>query len=817
MREDIISGIEISYETIPSKQMHWHDTLQIVYQLAGKSKISLHGQQYIMHESDMLAVNPFELHNVELLGASAAVSFQFSQKLLEKVEGLRFACNSCLYAKKEQTKFDPLRAALAAIFSRYYAERPREDLELLSHTYELLHLLSTRFRSEESAPQGGNQSRISSILQYLNTHYAEEITLRDLAGREYLSPNYLSQFFRDRLHTTFTQYLSDIRLAHGFFELCNTGKSVTEIALDNGFGRVDAFIERFRRKYEITPGKYRKGLMRIDAADPKLIPAEQDAAHCRALGTRFQALLRYAARPPETVLQALPPSVQTVSVRTGAAGKQIEPDWKTIINAGYADDCCTAEVQQQLAVLQKTIGFEYVRFHGIFSDTMHIYGEDTAGEPKLHFTYADLLLDRLLALGFKPYIEFGFLPEALSGQTRFVYQNRSHIGYPKDIRKWSRLVRDFLLHCMERYGRGAVRQWRFSLFSITFSLYGFLTAQEYATLYAETRRAVKQADEALLYGGPGFEGSLLLDGRHEAAHDFFRHCVAADCVPDFVTMQSFPHSSDEIACEFNRIVHQNDLTASFALSQNESFMADAISAMRDMLARYGLERLPIIIEEWNSTIWQRDLCSDTCYKSVYIVKNLLETMGTTGGKAYWTVSDLINDWKIDGKLFHGGHGLFTYNGLPKASFYAFQFLSRMGTELLSAGNGWYITRGGGSLQILLYHYCHYNALYRMLLEFHDPAERYSAFQKKAPLEVHIDCLDAEGESFVCEYLRISRASGSALDEWIRMGAPEMLTGENLTYLRHRSEPVRWIEHRRSLRDIRVRLEPLEVVLICVRL
>ena len=197
------------------------------------------------------------------------------------------------------------------------------------------------------------------------------------------------------------------------------------------------------------------------------------------------------------------------------------------------------------------------------------------------------------------------------------------------------------------------------------------------------------------------------------------------------------------------------------------------------------------------------------------MKNMLENMDQTKGKAYWTVSDLINDWKIDGKLFHGGHGLITYNGIPKASFYAYELLAHMGHELLDAGDGWYVTRSAAQIQILLYHYCHYNTMYRMLFEFHAPSERYSAFQKKAPVEYEISIPDAEGKSFVCEYFRIGRNSGSSLDEWIRLGAPEELSADNLAYLKHRSEPVRWMERRGTLTDIKVTLEPLEVVQIII--
>lgn len=811
-----LADFHIDYEISPCKTLHWHDHLQIIYQLSGKSKVSLHSQQYVMHESDILVVNPFELHNAELLGYSSLLSFCIPRNMITACAGIQFNCISCLCSARYKSELDALRQELAEIFQLYWEEKDEKSLELLSHIYEFIHQLKTHFGTALKAVPPLDQPRLSNIIAYLNAHYAEDISLQRLAKHEYLSPNYLSQLFRNKLNTTFTECLGNIRLSHGFFELCNTNKSITEIALDNGFNRVDSFIERFRRKYSITPAKYRKGLSVIDYADPKLIPAQNQSSEI-TLGTRFQALLKYRIHQPNIPQTDFPPVKRSIHFSASHKGKTIQHDWNTIINAGYADDCFTAEVQEQLAYLQKTICFRYVRFHGIFSDSMHIYEEDHNGIPSFHFTYVDMLLDRLMSLGFQLFIEFGFLPQALSSHKSCVYQNHSHIGFPNSLENWKLLVRSFLQHCISRYGMHVVRQWKFSLFSISFSLYGFLSVENYYQLHQATYQVVKQVNSDFTFCGPGIEGSQLSHAEDTTCLSFLRNCIADHCVPDCITFHSFPHSFEEINTDFNRIVHHNNPAATFTLSSNENFMSDTITNMKNTLASLQLEHLPILIDEWNSTIWQRDLCSDTCYKAVHIVKNIVENMDRTAGKAYWTISDLINDWKIDGKLFHGGHGLFTYNGIPKSSFYAFQMLSRLGDTLLSSGNGWYITRNTGRIQILLYHYCHYNTMYRMLFEFHDSTERYSAFQRKAALEFHIHVDDVPAGNYTCEYHRIGRTSGSSLDEFIRLGSPEDLSFDDLTYLKHRSEPVRYIECRNSLHDITVTVEPLEVVQILIKL
>lgn len=809
-------NFQIKYEITPCKELHWHDHLEIIFQLSGKSKISLRGQQYMMHEDDILVINPFELHNAELLGFSSYLSFCIPRAILLQGKPLQFSCFSFLCSSRQHAELNAIRQELAEIFQLYLEESDAENLKLLSHLYELIHLLKTHFSTEAAVLPTLDQPRLSGIITYLNEHYTEEITLQALAKQEFLSPNYLSQLFRDKLHTTFTDCLGDIRLSHAFFDLCNTEKSITEIALENGFSRVDTFIDRFRKKYDVTPGKFRKGLPSFMTDIPHRIPSQDTAADDITLGRRFHSLLKY--RAPHNAISQEDDKPMNRSVRFSALhkGATLQHDWKTIINAGYADDCFTVEVQNQLAHLQKMVGFRYVRFHGIFSDSMHIYEEDASGTPLFHFTYVDMLLDRLLSLGFQLFIEFSFLPQALSSMPDGVYQNHSHICFPNSLDNWKLLVQRFLQHCISRYGIHIVRQWKFSLFSISFSLYGFLSAEAYYQLYHATYSVVKSLDPSFAFCGPGIEGSQLMHGQDDTCLMFLQNCLRDNCVPDCITFHSFPHSFDEINTNFNQMVHHNNLSMTFSLSKNENFMSDVISNMKHMLTSLHLDHIPMLIDEWNSTIWQRDLCSDTCYKAVHIIKNTVENMDRTIGKAYWTVSDLINDWKIDGKLFHGGHGLFTYNGIPKSSVYAFQMLSRLGDTFLASGEGWYATRSVDEIQIILYHYCHYNTMYRMLSEFHDPEERYSAFQQKSPISFHIHIDGVSAGNYICEYHRIGRNGGSPLDEYIRMGSPADLSDDNLSYLAHRSEPIRYIEQRQSLTDITLTLQPLETALLLIR-
>ena len=64
--------------------------------------------------------------------------------------------------------------------------------------------------------------------------------------------------FKDNLGITVKEYLSRIRLWHAQEQLIETDYPVIDIAICNGFPNVKSFNQVFKRKYQITPAKYRE-------------------------------------------------------------------------------------------------------------------------------------------------------------------------------------------------------------------------------------------------------------------------------------------------------------------------------------------------------------------------------------------------------------------------------------------------------------------------------------------------------------------------------------------------------------------------------
>ncbi len=95
-------------------------------------------------------------------------------------------------------------------------------------------------------------------------------------------------------------------------------------------------------------------------------------------------------------------------------------------------------------------------------------------------------------------------------------------------------------------------------------------------------------------------------------------------------------------------------------------------------------------------------------------KNFLENEEALQGIAYLSVNDRLDEIFPARETYHGGFGLFTMNGIPKAVCTALRLLGRMGSRLVKRGDGYFISTEPekNRSQIYLYNYVHDDMLYR---------------------------------------------------------------------------------------------------------
>jgi xylan 1,4-beta-xylosidase len=183
----------------------------------------------------------------------------------------------------------------------------------------------------------------------------------------------------------------------------------------------------------------------------------------------------------------------------------------------------------------------YVRVHNLLTSgagssslkwgSTNAYREDAAGNPVYSWTIVDRIFDVFHETGIKPLVEIGFMPEALSTHPEPYRHNFPHgqifTGWaypPKDYRKWSELVFQFVHHLRERYGDAEVKTWLWEVWNEPDIAYWQGTPEEYFKLYDYSADAILRAVPEARIGGPDTTGPASPKAA-EFLRQFLQHCA----------------------------------------------------------------------------------------------------------------------------------------------------------------------------------------------------------------------------------------------------------------------------------------------------
>jgi xylan 1,4-beta-xylosidase len=159
------------------------------------------------------------------------------------------------------------------------------------------------------------------------------------------------------------------------------------------------------------------------------------------------------------------------------------------------------------------------------------YSESADGKPVYSWTILDAIFDTYLKNGVRPYAQIGFMPEALSTHPE-PYQHSWKPGAryeqivtgwaypPKDYDKWRELARQWVQHCVERYGKAEVETWYWQVWNEANGSYWKASPAEFHKLHDYAIDGVRQALPTARVGGPDVAGA---GGRW--TRDFLEHCL----------------------------------------------------------------------------------------------------------------------------------------------------------------------------------------------------------------------------------------------------------------------------------------------------
>ena len=264
--DKIFAWRELREEGFVMPSPHCHTFFELFYVESGACSFFIGNNVYDLHEGDFMLIPPQVFHYTRYpYGACRRCNVFFragdvGERVKEALpQGEKFFGQIRIFQVPEA-----YRGQIAELIAGMAREEKICDslsgpiLETLLQQLFLLCCRECTFLEDMPEDIHTTDREIVLAAQFRGQHYMDDISAADIAKAAGYSPNYLSRRFREAAGIGVHEYLMFIRLQRAALELVSTDDSVTEIALRCGFSDGNYFKDAFKKKYGVTPSKYRK-------------------------------------------------------------------------------------------------------------------------------------------------------------------------------------------------------------------------------------------------------------------------------------------------------------------------------------------------------------------------------------------------------------------------------------------------------------------------------------------------------------------------------------------------------------------------------
>lgn len=246
---------------------HSHDHYEFYFFIRGSIKIAIEGNVFDVAPYDMFIYPPGYMHNnipqnPEVIYERAY--FYVSINCLRKMSDADYNLAACIDQAIEKKHFRyslrkdvfyNLLSQMDVIISNADDTHPAVQMMNRCRMNILLASCCQQLTESTSIPGAQNMARIGQVINYINVHLSEPLTMDTLSEQFYISKSHLMHEFKSYTNTTIHQYILAKRISAAQL-LLQEGVSAREAAQRCGFADYTVFYRAFRDKVNMSPQAY---------------------------------------------------------------------------------------------------------------------------------------------------------------------------------------------------------------------------------------------------------------------------------------------------------------------------------------------------------------------------------------------------------------------------------------------------------------------------------------------------------------------------------------------------------------------------------
>lgn len=786
MRQESIQDCRMELLYLTNEKEHFHQDIEIMYIVENEVTVK-EEESYRLGKDDIAVINSNQRHAFcnccNTIAFRILIPYRIFRKLIRD-EYFVFRCNSVLYASHDDKE---LKILIETLILRYLNAKDADLSEMASILFQIIHKLSANYRMDKNSlklyMKEHMNEKIDRILSFINHHYFESLSLTDVAEYFQVSETYLSRYFKKKTGQNFVNYLNEVRVENAALELRGTNASITNIAVDSGFSTPSVLNRYFKKKYGITPSEYRK--QAEDSVNRDIIESE-----------KIEDVRKDLYNKIEKKVQDYDVKKVMVKVRQNAVR------WvnrNKIINIGEASSVCEAAIQEHILFLKDVLNIQYVRIWNLFSQKFMI-STDFSGN-NFNFEALDRIFDFFVQNKIDLFLDLGRRNRVImAGRGNELYSVNMQYDL-KTIEEWKNLLEHLVKHLVRRYDKNVIEKW---IFEFPWNKEPYYDEEyHYIDAYETGWKIIKSNLSNGKVAGISPHGGI----DEEQFRETVRELKLRGIFPEIFTIKIFVDYT-----------HQMMKERTFRTDNDYLYARQFIEKVRSILQKEGIQ-CQMCISEWSNSISNRNILQDSCARGTYIIKFILSIWKLADMIGFWHGSDAVDTFYDSRKLIYGGGGLLTKDGIKKPSFYAFEFLNKLGKNILKIGNNYVVTRDlTQTIICLCFNHREYSYYYYLKKENeHLDLSKVFQSEEKERIEFTVEELDDNKEYIIKEEV-INSNNGSIQDEWRLLGNQEELGKEEIQYLKNICIPKIYIRHTRSEErkiHFQVELEPHEMRMIYI--
>lgn len=246
---------------------HRHNGYEIYYFMSGNVNLYIEQQCYNLRPGDLVIISPDQLHRVVYLEYQVyeRTIINIKHSLIEKLSSSKTDLLKCfdfkstddfkhIHLNREQR--EEYMAMIQKCNDFRYKGGYGNDIKANYELSNILIFINNLFESAQSTTKENVMpDLIRNVMDYVQTHISDSITLEMLATEFYLSGKYISSQFKQHTGLTLRTYILDQRIAYAK-KLLQNGSNVSEACYRSGFSDYANFIRTFTNLVGISPGKF---------------------------------------------------------------------------------------------------------------------------------------------------------------------------------------------------------------------------------------------------------------------------------------------------------------------------------------------------------------------------------------------------------------------------------------------------------------------------------------------------------------------------------------------------------------------------------